>query len=132
MASAAYPKGIEGLMDGTIDLDTNDIRLILIDTADYTYSSSHDNLDDVAAGARVAVSSALSGVTLTNGVFDATDVVLSSVTGDSSEALIFYKHTGTESTSRLIAYVDGISVTPNGGQITIQFDNGANKIFKIG
>lgn len=134
MANVLYPKGREGFLDGSIDWDTDDIRLILVDLADYTYSDTHDNLDDVVAGARVAVSSALSGKTVTDGVADATDKTLSAVTGDPCEAIIFYKHTGTESTSRLIAYIDsatGLPVTPNGGDITITFDNGANKIFKL-
>lgn len=134
MASGLYPKGREGFLDGSIDWDTHDIRVILVDVADYTYSDAHDNLDDVVAGARVAVSGALGSKTVTDGVADAADVTLSAVTGDPSEALIIYKHTGTESTSRLIAYIDsatGLPVTPNGGDITIAWDNGANKIFKL-
>lgn len=122
MASVLYPKGKEGLIDGSIDMDTNDIRIILIDTADYTYNAAHDNLDDVAAGSRVATSGALSSKTVTNGTFDSADVTLSAVSGDPSEAIIMYKHTGTESTSRLIGYWDsgtGLPVTPNGGDITI-------------
>jgi hypothetical protein len=135
MASALYDKGREGFLDGSIDWDTDDICLILIDAADYTVNlGSHDFLDDVPSGARVATSGALSGKTVTAGVADANDVTLSAVTGDPSEAIVFYKNTGTESTSRLIAYVDsatGLPVTPNGGDIIIQFDNGANKIFKL-
>lgn len=93
-----------------------------------------DNLDDIAAGGRVAVSGALAGKTVTNGVADADDVTFTSVTGDVCEALIIYQHTGTESTSRLIAYIDsatGLPVTPNGGNITVQWDSGANRIFKL-
>ena len=135
MANALYDKGREGFLDGTIDWDTNDIRVILVDVADYTVDlAAHDNLDDVAAGARVAVSGALSNKTVTNGVADADNGTFSAVTGDVSEALVIYKHTGTESTSRLIAYIDtatGLPVTPNGGDITVAWDNGANKIFKL-
>ena len=35
---------------------------------------------------------------------------------------------------RVIAFIDtatGLPVTPNGGDITITWDNGANKIFKL-
>lgn len=135
MANALYDKGREGFLDGSIDWDTDDIRVILVDVADYTVNlSTHDNLDDVPSGARVATSSALSGKSVTAGVADASDVTLSAVTGDVSEALVIYKHTGTESTSRLIAYIDtatGLPVTPNGGDILIQWDNGSNKIFKL-
>ncbi len=135
MANSLYNKGREGFMTGALNLSSNDIRVILVDTADYTVNlATHDFLDDVPAGARVAVSSALGSKTVTDGIFDAADVTFSSVTGDVSEALIIYYHTGTESTSRLIAYIDtatGLPVTPNGGNITVTWDNGTNKIFKL-
>jgi hypothetical protein len=136
MANGMYVAGLTGIMDGTIDLDSDDIRVILIDAADYTVNlSTHDNLDDVAAGARVATSGALGGKSVTAGVFDANDFTFSAVTGDVSEALILYQHTGTESTSRLICYIDtgvtGLPVTPNGGDINVAWDSGANKIFKF-
>jgi hypothetical protein len=135
MAPALYDKGREGFLDGSIDWDTDDIRVILVDAADYTVNlSTHDFLDDIPAGARVAVSSALTSKTVTAGVADAADVTFTSVTGDPCEAIVIYKHTGTESTSRLIAYIDtatGLPVTPNGGNITIAWDSGANRIFKL-
>jgi hypothetical protein len=122
MASAWYPKGLEGLLKGEIDVDVDTFRVYLIDTADYTYSSAHDFLDDVAAGAKVA-NATLASVTGTNGAFDSADPTLSSVTGDQSEALIIAKWTGAEATSRLLLYIDsftsGMPVTPNGGNIVI-------------
>ncbi|HJQ58239.1 MAG TPA: hypothetical protein VJ890_15130 [Vineibacter sp.] len=137
MANAIYPKYKEALLDAlsNVDLMAGDVRVILVDLADYTYSAAHDMLDDVAAGARVAVSGNLANKVVTNGVFDADDVTLSSVTGDPSEALIGYIHTGTESTSRLVWFQDtgvtGLPITPNGGNITIQWDSVANKIFAL-
>jgi hypothetical protein len=133
MANALYPKGKQALLNKEIDMDTDDIRVILVDLADYTYSSAHDFLDDVVAGARVAVSANLANKTITNGVFDADDVTFSSVTGDVSEALIIYRHTGTEATSHLIAFFDtgvtGLPVTPNGGNITVAWN--ASGIFAL-
>lgn len=135
MANALYDKGREGFLAGDIDWDANDIRLILIDEADDTIDLAvDDNLDDRAGAARVATSGAFGSKTVTNGVADAADVTLSAVTGDPSESIDIYKHTGTESTSRLIANIDtatGLPVTPNGGDITVQWDGGANKIFKL-
>lgn len=135
MANALYDHGREGFLDGSIDWDTDDIRCILIDVADYTVDLAlHDNLDDVAGAARVATSGAFASKTVAAGVADAADIVLTSVSGDQCEAIVIYKHTGVESTSRLIAYIDsatGLPVTPNGGDITIQWDSGANKIFKL-
>ena len=135
MANALYDKARESFLKGEIDWSSDDIRVILVDTADYTVDlANHDFLDDIAAGARVATSGAFTTKTTTAGVADADDITYSSVTGDVSEALVIYKHTGTESTSNLIAYIDtatGLPVTPNGGDITITWDSGSDKIFKL-
>lgn len=125
MANALYPKFKEALLTSATgsDLENGDVKIILIDSADYTYSSSHQYLSDVAAGARVATSGNLSGKTITNGVFDSSDVSFGAVTGDQSEAIIMYLDSGVESTSRLVGFFDtgvtGLPVTPNGGNITV-------------
>src|SRR5262245_1674168 len=135
MGNALYDKGREGFLDGSIDWDTDDIRLILIDAADYTVNlATHQFLSDVPSAARVAVSGAFTGKTKTNGIADADDVTLTAVTGDVSEALIIYKHTGSDATARLIAYIDvatNLPFTPNGSNAQVIWDSGANKIFKL-
>jgi hypothetical protein len=133
MANVLYPKGKENFLEGNIDLVNDTIKVVLVDLADYTYSSAHEFFSSVTAGARVATGTLVSK-TVTNGVFDAADVVFSSVTGDESEALIIYKDTGVEGTSPLIAYIDtatGLPITPVGADITISWDDGANKIFAL-
>lgn len=134
MANAFYNEFKDNLGQGNIDLLTDTIKVILIDLADYTFSQTHTDLDDVPAGARVATGT-LASKTLADGVFDASDTVLSAVTGDQSEALILYKDSGVESTSHLINYIDsffgGAPITPTGADINIQWDDGSNKIFKI-
>lgn len=130
--SALYDLGRQGFLAGDIAWDTDDIRVVLVDTADYIVAlATHQFLSDVPAIARVAVSPALTGKTVAAGVADADDTTFTSVSGDPSEALVIYQHTGVETTSRLIAYIDGIAVTPNGGNINVQWDNGANRIFKL-
>ena len=135
MANALYDKGREGFLDGSIDWDADNIKVVLVDTDDYTVNlATHDNLDDIPAGARVATSGNLASKTVAAGVADAADVTLSSVTGDQFEAIVIYKDTGTESTSRLIAYIDtasGLPCTPNGSDIAVVWGNGANRIFKL-
>lgn len=131
MASALYDKGREGFLDGSIDWDTDTIKCVLIDSADYTFSAAHDFLDDVPSGARVGTAQTLASKTVTSGVADAADVTFTAVTGDPVEAIVIWKDTGSEATSRLIAYIDGISVTPNGGNITVAWDAGASRIFKL-
>ena len=135
MANALYPKWKEALTENAANSDimSGDVKVALIDTNDYTYSASHEFLDDVPAGAIVATSGNLTNKTNANGVFDADDVTLSNVSGDESEALIIYVDTGNPATSRLVAYIDtgvtGLPVTPNGGNIIIAWN--ASGIFAL-
>jgi hypothetical protein len=133
MANTIYLPFKQLLLGGDIDLITDTIKVVLIDAADYTVSAAHDFLDDVAAGARVGTPQTLASKTITNGTFDAADVTFPSVTGDPCEAFLLYKDTGNEATSPLIYYADtghtGLPVTPNGGDINLQFN--ASGIFTI-
>lgn len=135
MANGLYDYGREGFLAGDIDWDGDNIKVALIDDAEYTRNlATHQHWDDVAVAARVAISGNLAGKTTTAGVADANDVTFSSVTGASSEEIIGFQDTGVASTSRLIFNIDtatGLPVTPNGGDITVQWDDGANKIFKL-
>lgn len=134
MANVLYDPGRDAFLNGDIDYTNDTIKVYLVDTDDYSFSAAHQFLSQVAAGGRVA-SGALLGVSSAAGVADANDTVLSAVTGDVCEALVLAKDTGVEATSPLIGYIDsaaaGLPVTPNGGDITITWDSGANKIFKL-
>jgi hypothetical protein len=135
MANALYDKGREKFLTGAISWSSDNIKVVLVDAADYTVNlSTHEFLSDVASGGRVATSGNLASKTTTAGVADAADVTFTAVTGDQSEALVIYKDTGSAATSPLIAYIDtatGLPVTPNGADITVTWDNGSNKIFKL-
>ena len=135
MANALYDRGRQGFLAGDIDWDADNIKIALIDEADDTIDLAADeDLADRAAGARVATSSNLSSKTTTDGTADAADVTLSTVTGDQSESIDIYQDSGVESTSLMIANIDtatGLPVTPNGGDITVTWDSGADKIFTL-
>ena len=135
MANALYTKGKQALIAADIDLDLDDIRVVLVDGADYTPNlAAHDFLDDIPAAGRVAVSGALASKTVTDGVFDAADIVIAAVTGDQFEYLVLYKHTGSDATARLLLLIDtatGLPCTPNGSDITISWANGTAKIFQL-
>jgi hypothetical protein len=134
LANQLYTKAKQHLIDGTIDIDTNDIRAILVDGADYTPNlATHETLANIPAAGRVAVSGALASKSVTDGVFDAADVTFPAVTGDQFEYIVLYQHTGAES-ALLLLLIDtatGLPCTPNGGDIVCSWDNGANKILKL-
>lgn len=123
MANAIYPKYKESLLTGdtNISLTTGTVKVALVDTGTYTYSSTHQFYSSLSGV--TGTSAALGTKTVTNGTFDSADAVLSSISGNQSEAIVFYIDTGVAGTSRLVAYLDtsvtGLPVTPNGGDITI-------------
>lgn len=133
MANKLYPKAKEAFVSGDLDWDADTIKVVLL-TSGYTYSDSHQYLSGISGDYRVATSGALSSKTTTNGVVDAADVTIQSVSGSQITQFVIFQDTGNESTSRLIAHFDtatGLPCTPNGGDISIIWDNGSNKIFAL-
>ena len=138
MANVIYPKFKEGLISGgaNVNLSSGTVKIDLIDTGAYTYSAAHEfrTTANVPTASIIATTSALGTKTFTNGVFDAADTSWATVTGVSCEALIIWIDTGLAATDRLVAYIDtatGLPVTPNGNNINLTFDSGANKIFAL-
>jgi hypothetical protein len=135
MSNALYGLAKKKFLDADIDLLVDNLKVVLVDTAAYTVNLTTDEfLSNIAGGARIATSANLAGKSTTLGVFDATDVTFTAVSGASCEAYVIYKDTGVEATSPLIAYFDtatGLPITPNGADIDLTFDNGANKIFAL-
>lgn len=105
------------------DLNTDNIRVGLRDegTVALNVSTQVDLADIVSA--IVAESGNFASATVGSvavGVFDHEDITFSSVSGASCESLDYWKETGTDSTSPLLANIDsatGLPVTPNGGDI---------------
>jgi hypothetical protein len=142
VANAVFPKAKEGFLDGSIDLDTAVIKVALV--RGYTYSSAHSTVSQVTgAGATLhATSGALTSKTVTDGVFDAADVTFTTPASSASDhALLLFQSSAStggadvsSSSQRLIAWIDtgtGIPIKPAGGDITVVWDSGANKIFSL-
>lgn len=134
MANAIYPKWKEAILQASSNSAlTGTVKALLIDLADYTYDSTDEFLSDIAGASIVATSAAIGSKTYTNGLFDGANVTFTAVTGDVSEALIYFIDTGVSGTSRVIAFVDtgvtGLPVTPNGGDINLNFN--ASGIFQL-
>ncbi len=133
MANVLYPRAKQDFLAGALNLSSNTITIALIDTGVYTFSSAHEDRADIPNAAVVAEVT-LSNKTITSGVFDADDATLTAVSGANCEALIIYHTTGSNTTSRLIAYIDsatGLPILPNGGDIIVRFNSGPDKIFAL-
>lgn len=128
MADAFYEVFRNAILGNVVhslpDLNTDDVRIVLYDEGADALNLADQDLADIVAGARIAVSAAIGSPTVGTvavGTFDHADVTFTAVTGASVESMTYYKHTGTDSTSPLIVNIDsatGLPVTPNGGDIT--------------
>lgn len=133
MANALYPKGKEGI-GGAIDLLADDIKVALMD-ASYVYSSSHQYLTSVLSALNPTPAVSLTSKTITNGVFNADNAVFFAVSGGTVSAAVIYRNTGLDATSELLAYYNvaaaGLPLATTGGDVTITWSTGANKIFAL-
>lgn len=132
MANRFYPLGLGHFAEGGIAWSSDTIKVLLI-TSSYTPNFTTDEFKSVISGGTiVATSSGLSSKSSTNGVLNAANLTFTAVSGSVASIVVIYKDTGTGSTSPLILYYDtgtGLPVTPNGGDITVNWDTGS---FKIG
>lgn len=142
-ANALYDLGRQGFLSGIVDWDTAVIKAALVDSADYTVNlATHEFLSSVLAAGREETSPAFTTKTVAAGVADADDITFTAAAGDPVEAIIIYQASAVtggadvaDTAQRLIAYIDTVTpafpLTLNGGNVTVTWDSGANRIFKL-
>jgi len=141
VANVLYDTGRNAFLQGSVNFVTDNIKAQFVNlvgaASPYIFNASLDQFfASVPTSARVGTSASLAGKTATAGIADAADTLASAVSGVTIGAIIIYKVTGTANATdqQLLAYIDtatGMPIQPNGGDITIAWDNGANKIFKL-
>lgn len=133
MANTLYNAAKQRLLRAQLDLSSAPLKAALM-SSDYTFSAAHSFLNDIDSNV-VGTPQPLNNVTTTNGVFDADDVTFPAVAGGSTVgSVVIYNDTGVPGTSLLVAYIDqvvGFPAATNGGDIIIQWDNGAYRIFSL-
>lgn len=128
-----------------IDLDADTIKIGLLNIAtDYVIGTGLGTASSMTGITRYSGTTdqtlATTAITVTSAgavvAFDASvDPVFTAVAISGSKtvaAFIIYKFVTNDAGSTPILYVDGFTaVTPNGGDITVQLDNGNNRIFSL-
>ena len=114
-------------------METIDTRVVFVDHAVDTPDPVNDNfLSDITAGSRAGTTGDITTKTIAKGVYDLSDIVLSGGTSRATTSINIYYHTGVETTSVLILFIDsatGLPLAQVGGDVTITWDNGANKVY---
>jgi len=128
MANSLYDSGRDGFLKGEFNWSSDTFKVILLSSAYSVNLSSHTTTANI--GGTVAISSALSTLVPGSGVADANDITLSSVAGTTVTQFVIFH----DSSKKLVAHINdstNLPFTPSGGNVTLQWDNGVNKIFKL-
>lgn len=131
MANALFPKTKQKMLEEFLTGKTLKVAMV---GSGYVFDAAHEFASDIAAQ-RVGIDQTLTGVTLTNGVFDAANVAFPAVAaGSIVSALVIYVDTGVEGTSEILAFIDegpGLPSVMNGASVNLNWSNGAYKIFSL-
>jgi len=131
MADIVYNNFKKNIMNGNIDLDTDDIKVALV-TSSYTPNQdTHEDFADItgestgtgytAGGETIANTTVTTDTGDDEGVFNGDDVTWASSTVTARGAVI-YKDSGTPATSWLIGYLDFTTdQSSSSGDFTIQW-----------
>jgi len=136
MANFIYKKAKEGMLNGQIDIDSTNLKVVFIDTSKYSANQDTNQfLSDIPANARVHTSPTLGNVSTTLGVLDADDIAIT-YDGLSFQAIVLYQTGSTDENSRLISFIDTseglpFAQTSESIALSIQWDNTSTKIITI-
>jgi hypothetical protein len=136
MASAHYNLALQEWWKGSIgDITTITVKVRLMRVSAYTFAQAHQFASSLPAAIVTDVTlgtKTVNGAGSDPGCFDAADATFTAVpAGAAIDCLVLFKDPGTPATSNLISYIDGFTVTPNGGDITVQWQNSAPFIAKL-
>lgn len=136
MANVIYDKGLESWLEGQIAYLTGVIKVCLVTSGYVPNTSTHQFYSDLTPASNVVgTDQTLTSKTGVAGVANAANITFPSVSsGSTVNYLVCYNSTGVSSTSNLLFIIDtaqGLPFTTNGGNVNVNWDTGANKIFKL-
>lgn len=136
MANFVYSKAKEAFLNADIDVLVDVLKVLIVDSTYTPNQGSHQFVSDIAASAIKYRTTALQNVSNVNGTLDADNIPIISYPGNPFNAVIIYKDTGSDATSRLIAYIDTSPGLPFAGSatdipVTIVWDDGPQKIISL-
>jgi hypothetical protein len=136
MANFIYKKAKESFLKGEINLYSNTIKVLILNNSYTPNVNTHQFVSDISSSCIEDRSSGLSNKTVTDGIFDADDITISNYSGNSFNAVALYSDSGSDATSRLIAYLDTSTGLPFSSAnvqapVTIVWNNDSTKIIAL-
>ena len=141
MANAIFNSFKRDIANGSINLATDAVKIMLVGSAYTPNIDTHAKRSDVtnevsgtgytAGGIALVNKTVTMNTTSDKGVFDADDLTISNATITARGAVLYKARGGASSADELIAYLDfGADITSTAGNFNIAFD--ANGIITIG
>jgi len=137
LANFIYKKAKQAILNGQINISANQYKVLFLKNSLYTPNQNLDEfVSDIPSSAIAERSSNIPNITNTLGVIDGDDIIIDNYNGGTFEAIAFYQVGSSDSSSRLIFYIDtseGLPyvVTANNTTVTILWSNEINKILAI-
>jgi len=127
-----YWSGKKAIFSGQVDLDNDQLRVVLTDSGYIPNSIAHTKLGDIPPVNRVGTAEEVLSTRIDDGVFDADDVIYTSLAGDPIVTVVLVKYnTATPDDSELLAYfTEGMNLpfTPDGSLTGVIWNNSPQKI----
>lgn len=142
MANTVFTAFKKGVLNAEYDLDTASIKAAFV--RGYTVSAAHATVADVvgAGGTINGTSASLASPDITGGVFDANDTTVTTTASAVDHGILLFQASAVtggadvaQSAQKLIAWYDtgtGLPIQPGTGSTPITWDNGTNRILKVG
>lgn len=142
MSNAEFDTFDEGILQGEINLATGVIKAAYV--RGYTFNAAHKFVSDItgAGGTLNGTSAALASKSFTSGVFDAADTTVSTTASAVDHGILLFQSSAVTggadvaaSAQRVIGYYDtgtGLPIQPGTASTPITWDNGSNKILRVG
>ena len=133
MANLIYNSFLRDIQNGSIDLDTDTIKLMLVTSAYTPNIDTHTKRSDVtnevvgvgytAGGVTLAGKTVTQNNTDNTGVFDADNITISTSTITARAGVLYKSRGGASSADELIGYLDfGSDIISTAGDFNITFN----------
>jgi len=134
MANQMFVKGAERFGKAQVNWETATVKAALVKSTYTPNLSTHEFYSDLSAHV-LGTPQALANKTFAGGKFDADDVNWSGISaGESLLGVALYIDTGVAGTSPLLWWfssITGFPFTTTGADVTVRWNNGAQRIFSL-
>jgi hypothetical protein len=136
MANFVYGKAKQALLNGQINVSSNNLKILLVNNSYVPSANSDEYVSNINPTYIKNRSEIIQNITNTLGVLNADDVQITTHDGSAFNSIVLYQNGTSDSDSRLIAYIDTSAGLPFASvsfslPVTIIWNENLNKILSL-